>query len=140
MKKLIRHFLAIIFVVSAIGVATPILSTTPAKACAPETLLTFPAWYKGLLDTGTCNLKSPTAAGGLQVYIWKIALNIIDIIMQLVAYCAAGFIIYGGFQFITQTDSADSMAKARTTILNAVIGMVIAISAAAIVNAIGGAF
>ena len=61
-------------------------------------------------------------------------LNCIGIAFVGIGYIALGFILFGGFQFISAMGSSDKMAKARTTILNACIGMVIAISATAIVN------
>ncbi len=140
MIKAIRKILAAAFVVASIGVASPVLSSPVASAgpCV-ERLLTFPTWYKGLTEMrgGDCVIKSPGT--DLSGFVWKIVLNIIEIALQLVAYIAVGFIIYGGFQYIVSGESSDGMGKAKTTILNAIIGLVIAIFSVAIVNIAGGA-
>lgn len=140
MTGTIRKFLAAVFVVASIGVASPMLSS-PVVSAGPcvERLLTFPTWYRGLTESSGsgCSIKSPGT--DLSGFIWKIVLNIIDIALQLVAYIAVGFVIYGGFQYIISGDSSDGMGKAKTTILNALIGLVIAIFSVAIVNIAGGA-
>jgi hypothetical protein len=59
-------------------------------------------------------------------------------LLQAAGYVATIFIIVGGFKFLTGTGSPDTVAKARTTILNAVIGLIISIFSVAIVNAVAG--
>lgn len=98
--------------------------------------LGFPAWYNGLLD-GSCNVTSPSSAG-LSNFIWHIVMNVIEAAMMLVGYIAVGFILYGGFQYLTSQGTPDAAAKARTTITNAVIGLVISLVAVAIINFIVG--
>lgn len=116
------------------------MASQPASA-ACGSFLTFPAWYDGLVD-GDCNI---TAIGGgsgqvdLQKFIWTIAFNIVEILLQIVAYVTGFYVLYGGFQFITSTGSPDGTAKARKTIINALIGLVLAIAAVGIVNLISGA-
>jgi hypothetical protein len=139
MKKLQSWIFAILFVAST-GGATLAMATpgTAAAACAPPRLLTFPAWYRGL-QRPDCTIKSPADAGGISTFIWSIVLNIIEIMLQAVGYISVGFIIYGGFKFILGTGTPDTVVKARTTILNAVIGLVISIASVGIVNAVAGA-
>ena len=60
-------------------------------------------------------------------------------ILQIVAYIAVAFIIVGGFKYITSAGSPDGMVKARKTITNAVVGLLISIFSVAIVNVISGA-
>ena len=48
------------------------------------------------------------------------------------------FIVKGGFEYMTSAGSSDGMTSAKKTIANAVIGLVIAVLSAAIVNAIAG--
>ena len=62
----------------------------------------------------------------------------IEFLLQLVAYLAAGFIIFGGYKYLVSAGSADGMSKAKTTITNAVIGLVLSLMAVAIVNVISG--
>lgn len=114
------------------------VSAIAYSSCDDENkVLNFPHWYDGLqtrgLD-GKCEIISPKDNDELTTFIWQIVLNCIGMAFVAIGYIALGFILFGGFQFISAMGSSDKMAKARTTILNACIGMVIAISATAIVN------
>jgi hypothetical protein len=140
MKRTIKHWIAaILFVTTAGGTAMTLATPQTTYAACGDQLLTFPAWYKGLTRSD-CNIKSPTEVGGIQKFIWKIGLNIVEVMLQLVGYIAVGFIITGGYKYMTSTGSPDGMAKARTTILNAVIGLIISIFSVGIVNVIKGIF
>jgi hypothetical protein len=67
-----------------------------------------------------------------------IVLNVLQAALVVVAYVAIFFIIKGGFMYITSAGSSDGMANAKKTITNAIIGLIICIAAASIVNAIAG--
>lgn len=137
-KKRLQHWIAALLFVTTTGGATLTLAMpqTTHAACSDQ-LLTFPAWFKGLTDAD-CNIKSPTDVGGLPKFIWHIALNVLEILLQLVGYVAVAFIIIGGFKYMTTTGAPDGMAKARTTIINAVVGLLISIFSIAIVNLVAG--
>jgi hypothetical protein len=136
--KLINWLASIVFVLGAGGVTLTIATPQTAVACS-DTLLTFPAWYRGVQDPSNCDIAAPPAnQSGLQKYIWTIVLNVIEFLLQLVAYLAAGFIIFGGYKYLVSAGSADGMSKAKTTITNAVIGLVLSLMAVAIVNVISG--
>jgi len=115
-------------------------AATDATGTCHDTLLTFPAWFKGL-TTSDCSIESPSdpsLKGGLSEFIWTIVLNIIQFMLQLVAYISTGFIIAGGFGYLTSAGFADKRVAARKTIVNAVVGLGISIFAVAIVNIISG--
>ena len=67
-----------------------------------------------------------------------IALNIVQAGLTIAAYVTVFFIVKGGFEYMTSAGSSDGMTSAKKTIANAVIGLVIAVLSAAIVNAIAG--
>lgn len=139
MKKLRNWIFAILFVASAGGATLAVAAPqTTMAACTTRPLLTFPAWYRGLTKDD-CSIKSPTDAGGLSKFIWTIVLNVIEMMLQIVGYVSVGFIIFGGFKFITGTGTPDTVVKARTTVLNAVIGLILSIASIGIVNVIAGA-
>jgi hypothetical protein len=139
MKKRVQHWIAaLLFVASTGGATLSVAVPQTAFAACNDTLLTFPAWFKGLTD-GNCEIKSPTAAGGLSTFIWTIVLNIIEMMLQLVGYIAVGFIIRGGFKYMTSNGDPGEMAKAKKIIMDAVIGLVISIMSVAAVNLIAGA-
>jgi hypothetical protein len=50
---------------------------------------------------------------------------------------AVAFVIYGGFQYINSRGEPDRAASGRKTIINALIGLVLAMIAVAIVSFIG---
>ena len=138
-RTLIHWLAAIVFVLGAGGATLAIATPQIAAAACKDTLLTFPAWYRGIQDAGSCDIAAPPSdKAGLQKYIWTIVLNVIEFLLQLVAYLAAGFIIFGGYKYLVSAGSADGMSKAKTTITNAVIGLVLSLMAVAIVNVISG--
>lgn len=113
-------------------------SATTPSCSATTRFLTFPAWYNRLLDTKTCTLMSPSDLGGSEAtkftrYILIIALNVIEIMLQLVVYLTVAFIIYGGILYISSAGSPDGIAQAQKTILNAIIGLVLALFAVTVV-------
>jgi hypothetical protein len=139
MKRTIRCWLAAIIFTASFGGATLALAAPqPVSAACADRLLTFPAWYRGVVDD-SCNVKSPNEVGGLPTFIWKIVLNIIEIMLQIVGFLSVGYIITGGFKYLTSTGSSDDIVKARKTIMNALIGLVISIFSVAIVNVVAGA-
>lgn len=152
-KQLIATFgLSMVASLSVLAVAAPVTLAAPLTASStPEDcsqrFLTFPTWFRGLVDVKEktagsfeyeCVIKSPDDAGGLSSFIWHIVLNCIEIGLQIVGYLTAFFIIYGGFQFLTSVGNPDVAAKARQTIINAAIGLVISIAAIAGVNLVFG--
>ncbi|GEM_PF-130082 len=140
MNRLKRYILAFGVMTLGFGVASAIPATTAAAACTSN-FLTFPAWYDGVIDQSTCEIKAPNVdknGGGLPAFIFRIVLNIIEIALQLVAYAAAGYLIYGGFKYLTSAGSADRVVAGRKIITNALIGLVISFMSVAIVNLVTG--
>lgn len=158
--KLIKK--AILLLTFAVFVAAPVFSFVTATnsfaavlTYAPQCekpFLGIQPWFRGLSvvtdpTTGMCGIAGPgqtinngktTTTLDLQGFIWRIALNVIDIGLAIVGYIAFFFILYGGFQFLTGGSNPSQIEKARKTILNAVIGLVISLGAVAIVNLIFG--
>lgn len=137
MKKIIEYSIALSMVMIGLlgGMSTSLIVSQPVHAAGDSCnggFLGFKAWYDGLVD-GDCNIKSPSDVG-LSTFIWTIALNIIEIGLMFVAYASIFFILYGGFLFIISLGKPEDAVKARKTILNAVIGLIISIASVAIVN------
>jgi hypothetical protein len=72
-------------------------------------------------------------ATGLGV-IWLIGLAIFEDLLRVAGLAAVGFIIYGGIRFITSQGEPENTRAAQSTIINALVGLVIAIVAAATVS------
>lgn len=114
----------------------------PAQAACSDSFLGIPAWYRGMQDATSCAFKAPETGGQADArkMVVLIAMNILQAGFVLVAYVTVFFLIKGGFGYITSAGSSDGMAAAKKTITNSLIGLVIAILAASIVNLIAGVF
>ncbi len=140
-KIMVATFLMVFAVGSvSLTVATPAVNAAADSGCNTRPFLTFPAWYRGLTDPSksTCEIKSPNEVGGLANFIWRIVLNSVEILLQVVAYAATVMIIVGGFRFLTSAGNPSGVEAGKKTLTNAVIGLVISISSIAIVNLIFG--
>lgn len=138
-----------LFVLAAVLVTSFVTASSTASSPAlaacknPDTLLGVPAWYAGLReDNDNCDIvKVGKQPGGMEVnvFIIKIALNIIRAALVIVGYIAVFFIIKGGFLYIIARGEPANITGAKQTITRAIIGLIIALLAAAIVAAISGA-
>ena len=147
MNKMIK---SIIFAGAFIAlVASPVMAiATPQATYAAndeceKTFLGVPPWYRGLTNNdaaGKCSITGPSTDDpqGLQKFIWKIALNVIQIGLAITGWLALFLILYSGFLFITGGSNASQIEKARKSIFNAVIGLVISLGAIAVTNLIFG--
>ena len=140
MKQILMSVFAVIFISTAAAVAVP--GTTFAQtACDKKgTIITLKPWYYGLTEEvgGKCQIKSPgSTAAEQQKFTTRIILTVVEDLLQIAAYVTVAFIIFGGFKYMTSAGSPDQAAKAMKTILNAVIGMVVALGSIALVNFVG---
>lgn len=120
-------------VLGAFG-ANVVVSEFSAAACPDGRIMTLKPWYDGLLDDN-CAVRSPGDDANAQAnFIWKIVLNIIEDLLQVVGYATTGYIMYGGFLIMTSNGSSDKVAHGRKTIMNAAIGLVVALSSVAVVS------
>lgn len=138
-----RGFIALALVLTgSFGLAFGASDTALAAPSACDDkgmLLTLKPWYYGL-SNDDCSIKSPDDAsvGGIQNFVIRIALTIVEDLLNVVAFVAIGFILYGGFIYLTSSGSPERATTGRKTITNAAIGIVIAAASIALVNLIGG--
>ncbi len=145
------------------SVSAWVLPAAPASAAvAPgcngsSSFLGLPTWYR-YLDIGRkevydddnnviavdeCAIIGPSDGdGGID---WgaasgRIGLAVIEIMLRLAAIVALGFVIYGGFRYITSQGEPDSAKSARQTITNSLIGLVISLVATGAVAFIANQF
>ncbi len=139
-----RRFLASLLVISSLAGAmiapSVVFSSPAAAACSDASILGITPWYRGLQEQkkdGACVIKSPgSGKGELSKFITTIILNILQAGFGIAAYVAAFFIIKGGFTYMLSAGSSDGMSDAKKTITNAIIGLIIVLLAAAIINTI----
>lgn len=105
-----------------------------AAACGGGRFLGFPHWYqylKGVTDSKT-KLCSPALSSINDV--WLILAAIIEIMLRVAALAAVVYVIYGGILYTLSQGEPEKTSKARNTILNALIGLVISLLAASTVT------
>lgn len=108
-----------------------------SKCDGTQTFFGLPAWYKYLQMQevmGRCQLPAGFQFPG---DLALVALALLEIVLRLAGLIAIAFVMYGGFQFVTSQGDPEASKKARQTIINAVIGLVIALFATAIVAFVG---
>ena len=143
-------------------VAPHIHAAEAGEACtlAPATGISFlklPTWYQylpGQLDPAgkcipqisgckadsagnknTCLVTTHSDGSGIDAAgLWLIALAILQLLLRLGGFAAFAMVIFGGFKYITSQGNSDATKAARQTIINAFIGIVISIIAAASVS------
>ena len=110
-----------------------------ATACPQNTFFGIPAWYKYINVTqnadGSCNFSSFTFWPPDNILL--VLLAVLDMLLIVGGIVAVVFVIIGGVQYLTSQGEPENTKHARGTIINALIGLVITIIAAELVNFIG---
>jgi len=109
----------------------------------PRLLGVFVPWYEYLNiakdDTGSCAVEEftllPKNKQSSDVPLVVVA--IVDDLLRLAGLIAVIFVIYGGVQYATSQGNPDAASKAQSTILNALIGLAVAMVAVAFVTYLG---
>jgi hypothetical protein len=121
--------------VGAAGVCGVNSASTPFFGLRP--------WYAGLIGSnGRLCAPIATDAGGylsgnemhLSHFIMILAFNVADIVLGIIAYAAVFFVLYGGFNIVFSSGDPAKVAKGKTTISNALMGVAIALMSGAIVR------
>lgn len=125
--------------------------TAHAAECNPakSNFFAMPTWHKYLehsTDTYGCTVELPTETVDgvkkvdVQASVLRIAVAVFEIIIRFAGIIALIFVVYGGFQYVISQGEPDRLKAARTTLINALVGLVIALSATVIVRLVGGIF
>ena len=119
------------------------LFTNFGEACKSSgNFLGFPTWYKYLpvvpSKVDNCTVYTPSLTSLSSV--WLIAIAIIEILLRVAAIVAVGVIIYAGIGYITSQGEPEKTAKSKNMLINALVGLAIAVSATAIVSFLAGRF
>jgi ABC-type Fe3+ transport system permease subunit len=94
-----------------------------AATCSTKLFDILPTWYEYLPQVN-CQPTFKSLSD-----IWLILAAIIEILLRLAALAAVAFVLYGGIMFTTSQGSPDQANQARTTVINALIGLAIAVTA-----------
>lgn len=92
----------------------------------------FPRWYQYLELDENCNIEDFRAGD-----VGLVGIAILEILLRLAGLVAFIYIIIAGFKYVLSRGNSSEAAKARQTVIDAAIGLAIAIIAAALVGFIG---
>lgn len=135
MKKIIIAMSLMVIGSFGASMTFPNTSFAESNECDKKgRILTLKPWYDGLTK-GDCSIKDIGSDADSQAnFIWRVVLNIVDDLLQLIGYTTVGYIMYGGFLMMTSNGAPDKAAHGRKTIMSAAIGLVIALASVALVN------
>lgn len=112
-----------------------------APACPVTEVYGVPTWYKYLPQTidktGKCVVDTTQIVVTSPDGFLSIGIAIIEILLRVAALVAVGYIIYAGFTYMTSNGDPERARQGKDTILNALIGLVIAIMATVLVGFLG---
>jgi hypothetical protein len=118
------------------------LSLFAVSACKSSVFFGLVPWYQYLKLDSSCDTLGihilPTA--GTSSDIPLILLAIVDDLLRIAGIVAIGFVIYASIQYITSNGNPEHSGKALSTLINALIGMGIAIVAVTVVSYLGSTF
>lgn len=137
MRHIPRFFLSLLVSLTLVSG----LTTMPVRAgdnCAPSGLgifTTFPTWHKYLETSAppSCEIEDFQVPED----IWKIGLAVVEMVLRIAGIVATVFVIYAGFKYVMSRGNPQEAAKARQTIIDAVIGVAISSVATVLVAFLG---
>lgn len=110
-------------------------TTPPPAGCKEPVFLGLVPWYHYLSLDSTCNFP---ANFDVIASLPLILLALLDDMLRIAGIVAVGFVIYGGILYVVSQGDPQKTAQAQSTILNAIIGLAIALVAVGAVAFIGG--
>ncbi|MEM6997299.1 MAG: pilin [Patescibacteria group bacterium] len=91
-----------------------------------RSILGIPTWDRGLSNCDDLDTGDVLSGDADQNPILIIANNVLIAIVSLAGIVAVGFTIVGGFKYVASDGSPDKTNDARQTIINGIVGAVIA--------------
>jgi len=70
--------------------------------------------------------------------IWTVVLNVMRILLQVAGIVAVCFLIFNGYQYLTSNGDSSKISKAKTGLLQAIVGLAIAVLSSTIIYFIVG--
>ncbi len=131
-----------ILMVASLALIISGLFAMPVQAakCDEGSVLGIPTWYRGLgKNVGDeCEIKQVGEEIKLFDFLTIIIINIGDMVAHFIGIASFLFIIVAGFKYVLAQGEEAMVAKAKKTLSNAVIGLVISVMAVVIINIIFG--
>lgn len=136
LKRVLMSMLLTISLCFNMAILVPAYASAAGRCEKPASAFDLiPRWYKYLdskLDA-SCNFTEDFKIGD----IWKIGLAVVEMLLRLAGIIAFGYTVFGGFKFVLSRGNPQEAAKARQTIIDAIIGMAIAMLATLLVAFVG---
>ena len=126
--------------VSMIAMLLPNVSLLADANSCSKPFLGLETWYHFLPASdfnSNCAMNSNFNVLGSNSGFLLIALAVLDDLIRIAALAAVGYIIWGGVQYVVSQGAPDQTKKAQHTIINALIGLGVAIVASSVVAFIG---
>lgn len=120
MKKVIITSLVAIFTLGLVTLATPVY----AASCGDGTAA----------GEAMCGVSQIDSSGTTSTTVYDTVKTIINVLLFVVGIIAVVMIIWGGISYVLSSGAADKAKKARDTIVYSVVGLIVAITAYAIVQ------
>ncbi|HXB12432.1 MAG TPA: pilin [Bacteroidia bacterium] len=110
-----------------------------APAGCVHSFLGLKPWYQylNLHPWPDCSLNLDLTQSSNWNQLWLIGLALLDDLLYVGGVVAVVFVIYGGFRYLTSQGNPENIKAAGSTILNAIVGLIIAFIAAGAVSYIG---
>lgn len=150
--KLFKHLALSIFIALMGAIALQVVSPALASAApnddvgcnANRFFLGFPRWYEYLeveqiTVEATGEVTCQPKLNGLS-QVWLVVAAVIEILLRVAALVAIAFVVVAGISYATSQGEPEKTKHALQTVINALIGLTIAIVATAVVTFIAGRF
>ncbi len=108
-----------------------LLQIFAADGACQTSFVGLPTWHKYLN-----HMKAPDC--GVEIVgindVWLIVAAIVEIMLRLAALIAVGYIMWGGYDYLTSQAEPEKTKRGKSTVIAALVGLVIATMATGIVS------
>ena len=112
---------------------------TTASDCQKASFLGLKPWYEYLPLNTDCSLAiSADSLKDNPGQLWGVGAAVFEDLIRIAALVAVAMVIAGGYRMMISQGEPQAFAAGRKTVINALIGLVIAIIASQIVAFLGG--
>lgn len=128
---------------------TQFITQFAAGTCQPNgSFFGLPTWYKYLDGQNVTNFD-PIHGGQITSCavvingigdVWLIVAAVIDILLRVAILASIAFVLIGGVKFMTSQGQPDKIKSSLSTVMNALIGLVISVAAATAISYVAGRF
>lgn len=158
---MVKKLLLTLIVASSLFTTAMAMLPNAAYASGPDEcfnssgFLGFPTWYKYLeigpkenldkngatISVDPCGIIGPTATRpdgkkefSFEKAVPRVALALAEILLRVAGMVAVGYVIFGGFKYMTSQGQPEGVKAAQGTVINALIGLAIAVLAVTVVG------